>query len=72
MTDVPHVPVLKEETLGFLQPRQGKRIIDGTFGFGGHSLAMLETGDLGRPPPSKMHADLIPVPGPRHGRYRLG
>ena len=44
MTDAPHVPVLKEETLGFLQPRQGKRIIDGTFGFGGHSLAMLETG----------------------------
>ena len=44
MTDVPHVPVLKEETLGFLQPGKGKRIIDGTFGFGGHSLAMLETG----------------------------
>ena len=44
MTDVPHVPVLKDEALGFLQPRQGKRIIDGTFGFGGHSLAMLEAG----------------------------
>ncbi len=44
MTDVPHVPVLKDETLGFLQPGQGKRIIDGTFGFGGHSLAMLEAG----------------------------
>ncbi len=44
MTDVPHVPVLKDETLGLLQPGQGKRIIDGTFGFGGHSLAMLETG----------------------------
>jgi 16S rRNA (cytosine1402-N4)-methyltransferase len=44
MTDVPHVPVLKDETLGLLQPGQGKRIIDGTFGFGGHSLAMLEAG----------------------------
>jgi 16S rRNA (cytosine1402-N4)-methyltransferase len=44
MTDVPHVPVLKEEALGFLQPGKGKRIIDGTFGFGGHSLAMLEAG----------------------------
>ena len=44
MTNVPHVPVLKEETLGFLQPSKGKRIIDGTFGFGGHSLAMLEAG----------------------------
>jgi 16S rRNA (cytosine1402-N4)-methyltransferase len=44
MTDAPHVPVLKDETLGLLQPGQGKRIIDGTFGFGGHSLAMLEAG----------------------------
>lgn len=44
MTDVPHVPVLKDEALGFLQPGQGKRIIDGTFGFGGHSLVMLEAG----------------------------
>jgi len=44
MTEVPHVPVLKDETLGLLQPGQGKRIIDGTFGFGGHSLAMLEAG----------------------------
>ncbi len=44
MIDAPHVPVLKDETLGFLQPGQGKRIIDGTFGFGGHSLAMLEAG----------------------------
>lgn len=44
MTDAPHVPVLKEETLGLLQPGKGKRIIDGTFGFGGHSLAMLDAG----------------------------
>ena len=44
MNDAPHVPVLKDETLGLLQPGQGKRIIDGTFGFGGHSLAMLEAG----------------------------
>jgi len=44
MIDAPHVPVLKDETLGLLQPGQGQRIIDGTFGFGGHSLAMLEAG----------------------------
>ena len=44
MNDAPHVPVLKDETLGLLQPGQGKRIVDGTFGFGGHSLAMLEAG----------------------------
>ena len=44
MTQAPHVPVLKDETLGFLKPAQGMRIIDGTFGFGGHSRAMLEAG----------------------------
>ncbi len=44
MTEAPHVPVLKDETLGFLKPGPGKRIIDGTFGFGGHSQAMLDLG----------------------------
>jgi 16S rRNA (cytosine1402-N4)-methyltransferase len=44
MTDDLHVPVLKEETLRLLQPKAGMRIIDGTFGFGGHSQAILESG----------------------------
>ena len=44
MTDDAHVPVLKEEVLGFLEPGPGKRIVDGTFGFGGHSLAILAKG----------------------------
>ncbi len=44
MTDVPHLPVLKDETIGLLEPRPGKRIIDGTFGFGGHSQALLVAG----------------------------
>jgi len=44
MTDAPHIPVLKDETLGLLKPGPGKRIVDGTFGFGGHTLAMLEAG----------------------------
>jgi 16S rRNA (cytosine1402-N4)-methyltransferase len=44
MTQAPHVPVLKDETLGYLKPGPGMRIIDGTFGFGGHSRAMLEMG----------------------------
>ncbi len=44
MSDAPHIPVLKEETLSYLKPGPGKRIIDGTFGFGGHSKAMLATG----------------------------
>ncbi len=44
MTEAPHVPVLKDETLSFLKPGPGKRFIDGTFGFGGHSQAMLDLG----------------------------
>lgn len=44
MTQAPHVPVLKDETLQILEPAEGMRIIDGTFGFGGHSRAMLERG----------------------------
>lgn len=44
MTNAPHVPVLKDETLGFLEPGPGRRIVDGTFGFGGHTQAMLAAG----------------------------
>ncbi len=44
MTNTPHVPVLKTETLGFLEPGPGRRLVDGTFGFGGHTRAMLAAG----------------------------
>ncbi len=44
MTDAPHIPVLRDETLSYLNPGPGKRFIDGTFGFGGHTREMLETG----------------------------
>ena len=44
MGGAPHVPVLREESLGLLKPGPGTRIVDGTFGFGGHARAMLEAG----------------------------
>lgn len=44
MTGAPHVPVLREETLGLLRPGPGMRLVDGTFGFGGHARAMLAAG----------------------------
>jgi 16S rRNA (cytosine1402-N4)-methyltransferase len=44
MTDRAHVPVLRDEVLGFLEPGPGRRFVDGTFGFGGHSEALLDAG----------------------------
>lgn len=40
----PHIPVLRDEVLGWLQPGPGRRLVDGTFGYGGHAEAMLAAG----------------------------
>src|SRR6187549_4136330 len=40
----PHVPVLLAEVLEALKPLEGARIVDGTFGAGGYSRALLEAG----------------------------
>jgi 16S rRNA (cytosine1402-N4)-methyltransferase len=39
-----HIPVLLEEVLGALAPQSGQTIIDGTFGAGGYTRALLERG----------------------------
>lgn len=39
-----HVPVLLDEVLAALSPEAGRRIVDGTFGAGGYSRALLEAG----------------------------
>ncbi|MGN6584641.1 MAG: 16S rRNA (cytosine(1402)-N(4))-methyltransferase RsmH [Rhizobiaceae bacterium] len=39
-----HVPVLLSEVLDLLQPKQGEIIIDGTFGAGGYTKALLDRG----------------------------
>jgi 16S rRNA (cytosine1402-N4)-methyltransferase len=41
---VPHVPVLMAEVLEALAPVSGAHIVDGTFGAGGYSRALLEAG----------------------------
>ena len=40
----PHVPVLLDEVIAALQPRPGDLIIDGTFGAGGYTRALLDAG----------------------------
>ena len=40
----PHVPVLLDEVLAALSPGAGMRIVDGTFGAGGYSRALLDAG----------------------------
>jgi 16S rRNA (cytosine1402-N4)-methyltransferase len=39
-----HIPVLARQVFAYLQPRDGGLYIDGTFGAGGHTRAMLEAG----------------------------
>ena len=39
---MPHVPVLLDEVIAMLDPKRGEFFVDGTFGAGGHSTAILE------------------------------
>lgn len=44
-----HVPVLRDEVLDWLQPRDGGVYVDATLGLGGHALALLDRiGSAGR------------------------
>ncbi|HEY8574815.1 MAG TPA: 16S rRNA (cytosine(1402)-N(4))-methyltransferase RsmH [Devosia sp.] len=59
----PHLPVLLDEVLEALSPLPGKRIVDGTFGAGGYSRALLEAGAsviaIDRDPTVKPFADSL-------------
>ncbi|MBJ3783750.1 16S rRNA (cytosine(1402)-N(4))-methyltransferase RsmH [Devosia sediminis] len=65
-TDVPggpHVPVLLEEVLTALSPVAGCRVVDGTFGAGGYSRALLAAGaqvvGIDRDPSVAPHVDAL-------------
>lgn len=40
--DTPHVPVMSQEVLTYIEPSPGKTIVDMTFGAGGHAVKLLE------------------------------
>ena len=41
---VPHIPVLRAEVIAALAPQPGETHIDGTFGAGGYTRALLDCG----------------------------
>lgn len=45
MTASPHIPVLLNEVVDALSPKDGERYLDGTFGVGGYTRALLERAD---------------------------
>lgn len=59
----PHVPVLLDEVVAALSPLAGRRVVDGTFGAGGYSSALLAAGAeviaIDRDPGVKVHADRL-------------
>ena len=44
MTAAPHIPVMLDEVVEALSPAPGRLIVDGTFGAGGYTRALLERG----------------------------
>lgn len=44
MNDAPHISVLKDEVVDALAPAPGETHVDGTYGFGGYSAAILARG----------------------------
>jgi 16S rRNA (cytosine1402-N4)-methyltransferase len=66
----PHVPVLLDEVVDALQPRAGKVLVDGTFGAGGYTRALLGAGAsviaFDRDPSARKFAEGLPA-----DRFRL-
>lgn len=72
----PHVPVLLAEVLDALAPLRGARILDGTFGAGGYSRAILEAGAsviaLDRDPTVLPHVERLKAEFPDRFQFAAG
>lgn len=72
-----HKPVLLAEVLQFLQPKEGGVYVDGTFGAGGYSAAILEAADctlygVDRDPGVQIFADALQQKHPAHFKLLKG
>lgn len=70
----PHLSVLRAEVVSALSPAAGELFVDGTFGAGGYSMALLEAADcevigIDRDPGVRGHAERIAAAHPQ--RFRL-
>ncbi len=72
----PHLPVLLSEVLAALAPLEGARIVDGTFGAGGYSRALLAAGAsvtaIDRDPSVRVFADGLVAEFPSRFRFVAG
>jgi 16S rRNA (cytosine1402-N4)-methyltransferase len=68
--NAPHIPVLLNEVVDAMQPAAGKILVDGTFGAGGYSRALLARGPsviaFDRDPSARRFAEGLPA-----DRFRL-
>jgi 16S rRNA (cytosine1402-N4)-methyltransferase len=68
--NAPHIPVLLNEVVDAMQPAAGKTLVDGTFGAGGYTRALLDKGAsviaFDRDPTAAKFADGLPA-----NRFRL-
>ncbi|MBN9334677.1 16S rRNA (cytosine(1402)-N(4))-methyltransferase RsmH [Devosia sp.] len=73
VTDAPHIPVLLDEVVAAFAPLAGRRVVDGTFGAGGYSRALLEAGvdvvAIDRDPNVLPHAEKLAADFP--GRFHF-
>ncbi|MCW5721052.1 MAG: 16S rRNA (cytosine(1402)-N(4))-methyltransferase RsmH [Devosia sp.] len=72
----PHAPVLLDEVVAALSPVPGRRIVDGTFGAGGYSRALLSAGAeviaIDRDPSVLPHAERLKAEFPERFTFLAG
>ncbi|MFN7185673.1 MAG: 16S rRNA (cytosine(1402)-N(4))-methyltransferase RsmH [Alphaproteobacteria bacterium] len=77
MNAVPHIPVMLHEVMAAAAPKAGELVVDGTFGAGGYSRALLKVAEcrvvaIDRDPNVKLLADALAREFPGHFLFLPG